>query len=167
MYSPGSVASMRQGKVSRAQAVKCPENTQGISKGVTTFHPYKTCDFPFSMSLDETYKKKKNITLRVWLFSIFIPLYRFSYIAFLLSRNTKKYLENSIPLNTVIHFQERKSFRKKKDKEIEFLSQFDFSREENFFANALSRVFYFYFHAMPDLFHCIFSTQTRSNLKFV
>lgn len=105
---------MRQGKVSRAQAVKCPENTQGISKGVTTFHPYKTCDFPFSMSLDETYKKKKNITLRVWLFSIFIPLYRFSYIAFLLSRNTKKYLENSIPSNTIIHFQERKSFRKKK-----------------------------------------------------
>lgn len=85
MYSPGSVAGMRQGKVSRAQAVKCPENTQGISKGVTTFHPYETCDFPFSMSLDETCEKKekkKNITLRVmWLFSIFYSL--------LLSRNIK------------------------------------------------------------------------------
>lgn len=161
MYSPGSVASMRQGKVSRAQAVKCPENTQGISKGVTTFHPYKTCDFPFSMSLDETYKKKEKYhSSRV------VILHFYSFISFLLSRNTKKYLENSIPPNTVIHFQERKSFRKKKDKEIEFLSQFDFSREENFFANALSRVFYFYFHAMSDLFHCIFS-QTRSNLKFV
>lgn len=111
MYSPGSVASMRQGKVSRAQAVKCPENTQGISKGVTTFHPYKTCDFPFSMSLDETYKKKKNITLRV------VILHFYSFISFLLSRNTKKYLENSIPLNTVIHFQERKSFRKKRQRD--------------------------------------------------
>lgn len=78
MYSPGSVASMRQGKVSRAQAVKCPENTQGISKGVTTFHPYKTCDFAFSMSLDETYayKKKKNITLLIWFILYpFIPLH--------------------------------------------------------------------------------------------
>lgn len=79
MYSPGSVASMRQGKVSRAQAVKCPENTQGISKGVTTFHPYKTCDFAFSMSLDETYaykKKKKNISLFLYdLFSTLLFLY--------------------------------------------------------------------------------------------
>lgn len=68
MYSPGSVAGMRQGKVSRAQAVKCPENTQGISKGVTTFHPYETCDFPFSMSLDETCEKKekKKISLFAW-----------------------------------------------------------------------------------------------------
>lgn len=81
MYSPGSVTSMRQGKVSRAQAVKCPENTQGISKGVTTFHPYKTCDFAFSMSLDETYaykkKKKKYITLLIWFILYpFIPLHR-------------------------------------------------------------------------------------------
>lgn len=54
MYSPGSIAGMRQGKVSRAQAVKCPENTQGIPQGVTTFHPDETCDFPFSMRLDKT-----------------------------------------------------------------------------------------------------------------
>lgn len=114
MYSPGSVASMRQGKVSRAQAVKCPENTQGISKGVTTFHPYKTCDFPFSMSLDETYKKKRKISLFACGYSPFL------FISFLLSRNTKKYLENSIPSNTVIHFQERKSFRKKKTKRSSF-----------------------------------------------
>ena len=56
MYSPGSVAGMRQGKVSRAQAVKCPENTQGISKGVTTFHPYETCEK----------KEKKKISLFAW-----------------------------------------------------------------------------------------------------
>lgn len=79
MYSPGSVASMRQGKVSRAQAVKCPENAQGISKGVTTFHPYKTCDFAFSMSLDETYaykKKKISHSSYMVIFHSFIPLHR-------------------------------------------------------------------------------------------
>lgn len=81
MYSPGSVASMRQGKVSRAQAVKCPENTQGISKGVTTFHPYKTCDFPFSMSLDETYKKKRKISLFACGYSPFLFLYIVSLVA--------------------------------------------------------------------------------------
>lgn len=167
MYSPGSVASMRQGKVSRAQAVKCPENTQGISKGVTTFHPYKTCDFPFSMSLDETYKKKEKYhSSRV------VILHFYSFISFLLYRVSlvAKYKEIFRKLHSSQHgnsFSRKKIFQKKKDKEIEFLSQFDFSREENFFANALSRVFYFYFHAMSDLFHCIFSTQTRSNLKFV
>lgn len=88
MYSPGSVASMRQGKVSRAQAVKCPENTQGISKGVTTFHPYKTCDFAFSMSLDETYaykKKKKIYHSSYMIYSL--PFYSFT--SFVVSRDIK------------------------------------------------------------------------------
>lgn len=106
MYSPGSVASMRQGKVSRAQAVKCPENTQGISKGVTTFHPYKTCDFPFSMSLDETYAYKKNITLRFFhLFSIFTFLFVVSLIA-----KYKEYLENPVPSKNGNSFSRKKIF---------------------------------------------------------
>lgn len=92
MYSPGSVAGMRQGKVSRAQAVKCPENTQGISKGVTTFHPYETCDFPFSMSLDETCEKKekkkyhssRDVVILHFLFPSLIAKY-------------KEHLENCIP----------------------------------------------------------------------
>ena len=54
---------MRQGKVSRAQAVKCPENTQGIPQGVTTFHPDQTCDFPFSMRLDKTYAHGEKTSL--------------------------------------------------------------------------------------------------------